>query len=295
MSTKIEWTDETWNPLRGCSRVSDGCQNCYAERMAARFCGPGQPYEGLVKRVNRHPVWTGNIKLVPEMLDQPLRWKKPRRIFVNSMSDLFHESVPMGFVVQVFAVMALAHHHTFQVLTKRPERMRDILCSPGFANWVFDSAHKIASELRYRTVLVYEWPRSNIWIGVSCENQATADERIPPLLHTPAAVRWISAEPLLGPIDLRASTYGAGLERPSPRIQVRQLSHPAAALDWVIVGGESGPNARPMHPDWARSLRDQCRAAGVPFFMKQMGGPVKRSMPAIPPDLLVRESPNANP
>ncbi len=169
----IVWTDETWNPLRGCSRVSEGCRNCYAESVARRFDGPGLPYEGLIASGGQ---WNGQIKLVPEKLDEPLRWQRPRRIFVNSMSDLFHPNVPNEYIDRVFAVMALASQHTFQVLTKRPERMLEYL--------------------NRRTTM------PNVWLGVSIENQVTADERIPLLLQTPAAVRWVSAEPLLRPVDL---------------------------------------------------------------------------------------------
>lgn len=256
--THIEWTDATWNPLRGCSRVSEGCRHCYAEKVAARFSGAGQPYEGLV---NQHGAWNGTIKLVHELIKQPLRWRRPRRIFVNSMSDLFHEAVPNKFIDQVFAAMALAPHHTFQVLTKRPERMLEYMRASDRAEAV-GHAETMLYEKAPRTKGYFGpthrhelWPLPNVWLGVSVEDQAAADERIPLLLNTPAAVRWISAEPLLGPIDLR---WG-GLRPDRPR------------LDWVVVGGESGSGARPMHPAWARSLRDQCVAAGVPYLFKQWG------------------------
>lgn len=272
--TNIEWTDEVWNPLRGCSRVSEGCRNCYAERMAFRFSGKGMPYEGLVKSVNGHPVWTGDIRLAQDVLDKPLHWKKPKRIFVNSMSDLFHEAVPDEWIDQVFAVMALAPQHQFQILTKRAERMHSYL-QLGRANPVgleamaqtleAHSRHpdskigkgiKLAGDIPHLKV----WPLPNVWLGVSAEDQKAADERIPLLLKTPAAVRWVSAEPLLGPVDLSA-----------------YLSSPATSLDWVVAGGESGPNARPMHPDWARHLHDQCFATSTPFFFKQWGEWAPRS------------------
>lgn len=242
--TGIEWTDATWNPIRGCSRVSEGCRNCYAETVANRFKGEGQPYAGLIAKGGQ---WNGSIKFVPEMLDQPLRWRKPRRIFVNSMSDLFHENVPDEVIDKVFAVMALARQHTFQILTKRPERMRDYMNSDALIE-----RNSVVIGARNSMIL---WP--HVWLGVSVEDQKALDERLPLLLDTPAAVRWISAEPLLGPVDLSCwPIYGPDREQ---------------MLNWVVVGGESGPHARPMHPEWARSLRDQCAAAGVPFLFKQWG------------------------
>jgi len=255
----IEWTDATWNPVRGCTRVSPGCGGpgkaggCYAERIAARFSGPGQPFEGFAERKGGEARWTGKVALIEDMLAVPLRWSKPRRIFVNSMSDLFHEHLPDGAIDQVFAMMALCPQHTFQVLTKRPERMRDYLSDQD------------------------PMPLPNVWLGVSAEDQARADERIPLLLETPAAVRFVSCEPLLGPIDLINLDH-TGAQRKDQAHGISALWRAAAEiglrtmLDWVICGGESGPVARPMHPDWARSLRDQCQAAGVPFFFKQWGG-----------------------
>jgi protein gp37 len=229
--SKIEWTDATWNPVRGCSIVSKGCTNCYAMRQAHRHDHPTGAYHGLTKLTRGGPVWTGEIRLVPELLDQPLKWQRPRRIFVNSMSDLFHEDVPGDFIDQVLDVIKRCQHlgkgHTFQVLTKRAWRMQRFM-------------------QHYR-------PTGNLWLGVSVEDQAAADERIPLLLQTPAAVRWISAEPLLGPIDLQVAKHGCG------------------NLDWLVAGGESGPGARPMHPAWPRSLREQCAIARVPFFFKQWG------------------------
>jgi protein gp37 len=236
--SSIEWTDATWNPVRGCSIVSKGCTNCYAMRQAHRSSGPGGAYEGLTKLTKGGPVWTGAIRTVPELLDAPLKWKRPRRIFVNSMSDLFHEDVPENFITDVWRTMADAPQHIFQILTKRPERMRDWLLA-GLSIGDF-----IAK------------PLDNVWLGVSVEDQASADERIPVLSQTPAAVRWISAEPLLGPIYM-------------PLYLGRPTYEPR--LHWLVVGGESGPGARPMHPDWVRSLRDQCAAAGVAFFFKQWG------------------------
>lgn len=208
--------------------------------------GPGQPYEGLIAKGGQ---WNGNITVVDHQLDQPLRWRKPRRIFVNSMSDLFHENVPDDVIHAVFSVMAQATQHTFQVLTKRPARMLLLLSLWRDLGLCLRSGH--GSLL------------PNVWLGVSVEDQATADERIPLLLQTPAAVRWISAEPMIGPIDFSSMW----VPHQNPALHENMLE----VLDWVVVGGESGTNARPMHLYWARTLRDQCQSAGTPFFFKQWG------------------------
>ena len=275
--TGIEWTESTWNPIRGCSRVSKGCRNCYAETVANRFKGPGEPYEGLIAKGGQ---WNGEVKLIEHKLDEPCRWSKPRMIFVNSMSDLFHPAVPFETIAGIFGIMAAASWHTFQVLTKRPERMLEFFqwidqhperkdfdnpqarSQLGEDHWIpFFLAQK-ASELLPNagaglTVDIKGcWPLENLWLGVSVEDQATADARIPLLLDTPAAVRWISAEPLLGPVDL------SSLADPS---KVKGTIH------WVVVGGESGTYARPMHPNWPASLRDQCQSVGIPFLFKQWG------------------------
>lgn len=251
--TRIEWTDEVWNPVTGCTKVSQGCKHCYAERMFPR------PYPGR--------AFT-DVQCHPERLDQPLRWQRPRRVFVNSMSDLFHEAVPDEFLDQVFAVMALAPQHTFQVLTKRPERMLAYCKTLGkhrerdrvsLASAQFDQGGSFSYVLNGAG-----WALPNVWLGVSVEDQETADERIPLLLQTPAVVRWISAEPLLGPINARLFLPFTTRGRGGPHRE-------NGGLDWIIVGGESGPHARPMHPAWARGLRDQCVAAGVPFLFKQWG------------------------
>lgn len=271
--TSIEWTDVSWNPVRGCSLVSAGCANCYAMKQAHRFSGAGKPYDGLTKLGPQGPRWTGKIQLVEEVLDAPLHWKKPRRIFVNSMSDLFHEDVPDAFIEKVFTVMAHAqwmNGHRFQVLTKRPERMKQVLESIG----------KGIEEQRKGTVnpdgsrnyqMTFTFPLQNIWLGVSVEDQAMADERIPILLKTPAAVRWVSAEPLLGPVSFRWAKWdnwkdGQGNERP-----VVDQHDGLRMLDWVVVGGESGPGARPCDMAWIRWIKDQCQSAGVPVFVKQLG------------------------
>jgi protein gp37 len=282
--TAIEWTDATWNPLRGCTRVSEGCKNCYAEIMAARFSKPGQWGHGLATMARVHHTgkidhrWTGKVILVEDHLDQPLRWKKPRRIFVNSTSDLFHESVPDDWIDRIFAVMALAPQHTFQVLTKRPERARAYLSNPDRrrASATHAALWHATGKWNMPDDISLLWPLPNVWLGTSIEDQATADARIPHLLETPAAVRFVSAEPLLGPVDLTEVAH----HRPDLRAFVIYdalrgyggfQGNRMNRLDWVIVGGESGPGARPMHPDWARSLRDQCQAAGVAFFFKQWG------------------------
>ena len=284
-NTKIEWTDATWNCVVGCTKVSEGCARCYAERFAARF--PDR-FGGVSRMTEHGPRWTGKIVLRPEALDLPLRWRKPRRIFVNSMSDLFHEDVPDEFIDRVFAVMALAPHHTFMVLTKRPERMMKHLTAPDRDEVIGWKAHELYEQLGgdYRRVPALttregtistaslqphakSWPLPNVWLGVSVENQRAADERIPLLLQTPAAVRFLSCEPLLGPVDLKP--YLEPYIRTKHDGSKRGTVWADPGIDWIIVGGESGPGARPMHPDWVRSIRDQCKAAEVPFFFKQWG------------------------
>jgi protein gp37 len=278
-NTPIEWTDATWNTVGGCTRVHDGCTNCYAEILAARFSKPGQWGEGLAQIVTRPDGskdhrWTGAVRFNAKALDQPLRWKKPRLIFVNSTADTFHDGVTDEQLDQIFAVMALCPHHTFQVLTKRPERAREYLSTPGRVGDVLDAClgylntpghtkpHMVEDGIQLLTL-------PNVWIGTSISDQASADAMLTHLRNVPAAVRFVSYEPALGAI--------------SPDL---------TGIHWVICGGESGPGARPMHPDWARSLRDQCNAAGVAFFMKQMGGARKPFEP-IPDDLMIREHPHA--
>lgn len=249
--TSIEWTDASWNPIVGCTEISPGCANCYAARLAATRLRTTPQYKGLADsfagEINASPRWTGEVRFLPERLEEPLHWRQPRRIFVCDMSDLFHEKVHADWVRQIWNVMAQCPQHTFQILTKRASRME---------GWIGDRFEATGPRKDLR-------PLPNVWLGVSVENQHFADERIPLLLETPAAVRWISAEPLLGSVDFSKwfccdkNNVGGHLHLPS--------------LDWVVCGGESGPNARPMHPDWARSLRDQCHAAGVPFFFKQWG------------------------
>ncbi|HEX3957750.1 MAG TPA: phage Gp37/Gp68 family protein [Trebonia sp.] len=328
--SKIEWTSgddgtpgATWNPVTGCTKVSPGCDRCYAEAFAERWRGiPGHHFENGF-----------DVTLRPERLSQPLRWKRPRRIFVNSMSDLFHESVPDEFLHRVFAVMAMASQHTFIVLTKRHARMRSLLqddcrCGKGHVPGIhLRSAMDWAGTSHSPTYVpgvighdVYherEWPLPNVWLGVSAEDQKWADIRIPALLDTPAAVRFVSAEPLLGPIDLHGLADEHG-HRPKlnywlppgrpyfpPGEPGSLLSGPIAtapALDWLIAGGESGSGARPCEMDWLRLLRDQCDGAAVPFFCKQLGstlgrelgaGPKGGDWDAWPDDLRVRQFPRA--
>jgi protein gp37 len=262
----IEWTDASWNPVRGCTKVSPGCKHCYAERFAERFRGvPGHPFEQGF-----------DLKLAP------LRWKKPRRIFVNSMSDLFHESVPFEYVDRVWAAMLLAPQHSFQVLTKRPARMRTYLHSFDLYGRVLRAANEFRSE---RPCLMsigvsdpMKFPAKRIWLGVSVEDRKYGLPRIQYLRESPARIRFLSIEPLLedlGEIDLDG-------------------------ISWVIVGGESGPGARPLDLDWVRDIREQCRRAGVACFVKQLGrvwarkhlaDPKGGDMSRWPADLRVREMP----
>jgi len=237
LNSKIEWTDATWSPVTGCTKVSPGCTHCYAETLTERFHGKGS---------------FADVKLHHDRLDAPLHWRKPRRVFVNSMSDMFHDAVPDEFITAVFDVMRRTPQHTYQILTKRHGRMRVLM----------------------RTAV----PLPNVWLGASVEDQKRADLRIPALLDTPAAVRFLSCEPLLGPVDLRQ-----------------------AAVNWVIIGGESGPGARPMDLDWARFLIRQCRDAGTAVFVKQLGSVWARAHKAAsskgsdpgewPEDLCVRQFP----
>lgn len=299
--TKIEWASDVWNPVTGCSKVSQGCKHCYAERMFPRAYSKDQWPNG--DGTFRRRFFT-DVECHPHRLDQPLRWRRPRRIFVNSMSDLFHPDVPFKFIDHVFAVMALAQQHTFQVLTKRPARMLDYLTADDLVDRIINAACRIDGQtgawLNADHYIAGDsvMPIPNAWLGVSVEDQATADERIPLLLQTPAAVRWISAEPLLGRVDL-CGHLGMWWNQTmqcfeATGAKINQPINGQGRIDWVVVGGESGPKARPMHPDWARLLRDQCVAAGVPFFMKQLSGENGRAVKDItmfPADLMVREYP----
>lgn len=323
-ASTIQWTDVTWGPTRGCSIVSEGCHRCYAMKQAHRFNKAGLAFDGYTKATKSGPQWTGKVSLVEKTLSWPLRYKghpdaikegRPTRIFVNSMSDLFHESLNDWEILAVFAVMLAnmltPNHHIFQILTKRAPRMR------AFVEWIRERggwgklirSEEAREKLRpliakhgIRTEVVHPFgdsrlpgtiyrsskdawdmvmnaaachmdstPLYNVWLGVSCENQERADERIPDLLATPAAVRFVSAEPLLGPIrlDRPISTPDGSVWDAMAR----------GALGWVIVGGESGPGARPCDVSWVRTIKDQCQAAEVPVFIKQFGArPTQRTI-----------------
>lgn len=269
--TKIQWADATWNPVRGCSKVSKGCQFCYAERVSNRF---GWDFS--------------NVETVPERLDQPLRWKRPRRIFVNSMSDLFHEAVPWDFIVEVFAVMALAPQHQFLILTKRGDRMREDIETILRTDNLYEAIqNRRGWDFKGPSQEDLTRPLPNVWLGVSAENQEAYDARLEDLLRTPAAVHFVSLEPLLGPINL-------SLRGTMPKAWGLGYALIADALDWVIVGEESGTKntARDMQIEWAFDLRFQCQDMAVPFFMKQL---CNRGKPEpwekFPPTLQAREWP----
>ena len=287
--TKIEWTNETWNPIIGCSKISPGCDNCYAEKMAYRLSEierskminkgskpSSMPYNHVIGKKK----WTGKTHLVEDALEKPSRWKKPRMIFVCSMGDLFHESIPLEWIDQVMAIIGLSSQHTFQILTKRPERMYEYYQSREFgfidggekeavlfakqlkevqrnAGWFWDYSYDNDGIKDFDLIYEGKLPLPNLWLGVTAENQEQADKRIPLLLQIPATVRFVSCEPLLNNINI------------SPLLG--EMPGGQRGLDWVIAGGESGNKARPMHPDWVRSIRDQCKTANVPFFFKQWG------------------------
>jgi len=268
-NTAIEWADATWNPITGCSVVSPGCANCYAMRLAGGRLRHHPTRAGLTVWTKAGPVWTGEVRLNDAVLDQPLRWRRPRRIFVCAHGDLFHEAIPDEWIDSVFSVMARAPRHVFLVLTKRPARMRH------YINDTREIWHTSwgAGDALSTTHIPWRWP--HVWLGVSVENQRTADERIPMLLATPAARRWISAEPLLGPVDLRYLQPG----EPATEIDALAGTHGVLrphrgrckSLDWVVVGGESGPRARQCDVQWARDIVRTCAATGTPCFVKQLG------------------------
>ena len=289
----IAWTDETYNPIRGCSPVSPGCAHCWAARMANRHRGGA--YKGFVE----DGKWTGRVELIPDQLGKPLHWRKPRRIAVALMGDLFHARLTTEDIAAVFGVMAACPQHTFQVLTKRPERMREwfkwVLWWTGFPHEDKRVSHCLARHTFQQlgvagSVVPLNWPLPNVHLYVSVEDQAAADERIPLLLQTPAAVRGISLEPMLGPVDLRDALHGY----PQQVSSREYVSHDMAVdagfpemegtlyydaeweqtmppLSHVIVGGESGPGARPCNVEWVREVVCQCRGAGTPVFCKQWG------------------------
>ncbi len=257
--TKIEWADKTWSPVTGCSPVSEGCEHCWAERFSKRLAGRcGYPADDPFR-----------VTLHPDRLEQPLKRKRPSRMFVCSMGDLFHEDVDEKYIAKVLAICDLARQHTYLILTKRPERMAALFNDEDFVfhvGWFQSQAGREFGLPRLSLDEIGPWPLKNVWLGVTVENQARADERIPILLQIPAAVRFVSVEPMLGPVDLtywlngapEQNGYGEWIQTYPP-------------LDWVICGGETGPGARPINYYWAESLREQCVEAGVPFFFKQWG------------------------
>jgi protein gp37 len=280
MSSKIEWTDETWNPITGCTPISPGCERCYAKKLAE-----GPRLRGRFGYPADKPFRPGTLHA--DKLAAPLKWRKPRRVFVCSMGDLFHEDVSDEHIAAVFGVMAACPQHTFQVLTKRPEQMR------AWFEWLMsfpDPFEKIINAADDEYVFGNQffpgpnpWPLPNVWLGVTAEGQQRADERIPTLLQIPAAVRFVSVEPMLTAID--ASSWWRG-----DVVPIVGEHRPPPGPDWVICGAENGPGARPMDLQWARDLRDQCQAAGVPFFFKGAGRGTET-----PPDLDIQEFPEVTP
>lgn len=308
--SNIEWTDVTWNPVIGCAHVAEGCRNCYAEKMSKRLAAMGQ--DDYAQVIDSKGRFNGKAIPRPDTLAEPLHWRKPRKVFVNSMSDLFHKDVPFEFIAAVYGVVAACPQHTFQILTKRPERMLE------FMQWVSEEAERASgSGIRInpdalvrgrRNVELHAqgkspmldraagWPLPNVWHGVSVAEQKDADKNIPILLQVPSAIRFVSAEPLIGDVYLQANW----LDR-----MVAQ-AFGGHSLDWVIAGGESGPGARPCDVAWIRSIVQQCKAAGVACFVKQLGklpqeagaivahrfkSPKCSDPPEWPEDLRVREFP----
>jgi protein gp37 len=274
--TKIEWTDATWNIINGCTVVSPGCTNCYAMRLAAtRFAGhPSR--EGLAKLHKGKPQWTGKVLLNKKVSLDPMKWSRPRRIFVCAHGDLFHEAVPDHWIDFVLNMAFLAPQHTYQILTKRPERMREYMrmvleetAEQTAYRFGVSRLHAGLADVPKDELQDINWPPPNVWLGTSVEDQQRADERVPVLLDTPAAKRWLSMEPLLGPVDImpwvKHFTFPAHIDSGGKGHWEKPI------VDWVVVGGESGPGSRPMHPDWLVSLHNQCEAAGVPFLFKQWG------------------------
>lgn len=293
--TGISWTDATANVVVGCSRISEGCQNCYAERLAATRLAHTKRYKGLaVMRESGEPQWSGEVRLVPEAIEQVLRWRNPRKVFLTAMGDPFHDALNDDEIAVLFGVMAASRQHTFQVLTKRPERMRR-----WFESYDADRIGDVAVDWLHEHTSAEtgcgsafdpdDWPLKNVWLGVSVENQATANERIPRLLATPASVRFLSCEPLLEAVNLdpprcQYCRDGGEVVEGDPPWCVRCDSEAVfghwldacaspeqPGINWLIAGGESGPGARPFDLAWARSLRDQCASAGVAYFCKQLG------------------------
>ncbi len=330
----ITWTERTWNPIRGCRRISDECTRCYAEIQAARWCGKGQPYHGLAVNTPSGPRWTGAIRMVEDHLLDPLRWQKPQLVFVNSMSDLFFEDLATHDIDKILAVMFLAKRHTFQVLTKRYERMADYLTEPGLAGRIgqvasgllFDmetgrnghpklgKVEKFGGQWLNRdrkdggadTVITVPmvWPLPNVWWGFSAGRQKTFDQAMPHVvrMRRHAAVTWWSAEPLLEAIDCSPARHLVGGLAQGRGTNVN-LDDWLQALDWVVVGGESQDGCRPLDPDWARAIKARCdgrtdmgRPWALPFHMKQLGGDPnpRKKLEDLPPDLRVRDYPHGS-
>jgi protein gp37 len=302
--TTIQWCEKVWNPVRGCLRVSPGCGGgtsgrdegraggCYAEKTAARFCGPGQPYEGLVMIGVNGARWTGVGRVVPEKLDEPLRWRRPTRVFVNSMSDLFFNEFSNEDIAAIFGVMMAAQHHTFLPLTKRSKRMREwyawvertaVNHNTSVQGLLLHHAQRLCDHRSLRQcdrVLAARWPLPNVHLGVSVEDQKRAEERIPDLLACPAVVRWLSVEPQLEDIELNPHWLG-GICTVCSRKPTDHSTNECPAgmlrpgISWIVQGGESGPGARAFNPVWARNLRRQCMAADdCRYFFKQFGSNV---------------------
>lgn len=303
--TGIQWTEEVWNPTTGCDRISPGCDHCYALTMAKRLKGMGQAkYQNDGDPKTSGPGF--GLTVHPDALTLPLRWRKPRKIFVNSMSDLFHADVPTEFIAQVFAVMAACPQHTFQVLTKRHGRMRSLLNSDAF----LETSVMAGLMEEWPVAEDCPWPLPNVWLGVSVEDQHWADIRVPALIETPAAVRWLSCEPLIGELALDvlydhapgAVTEFGTLCMCGTAMKDDGIGCYGDRIGWIVAGGESGPGARPCDLEWLRSLRRQCEEGGVPFFCKQVGAVAGREIgagahgadwDAWPEDLRIRQFPVA--
>lgn len=266
MSTKIEWTNETWNPIIGCSKISEGCINCYAEKMAHRLSM--MAYTKYYKKVVSFGTgWNNNTYFVDQQLQKPFSWKKPRKIFVCSMGDLFHESVPFEWIDQVFDVISCCQQHTFQILTKRPERAFEYYKHLGqrLKNEGLDSIPSQSND-----ILDWVGILPNLWIGVTCENQERANERIPILLEIPAKVHYLSCEPLLS--DIRFPWFGGWMpsyNNPDNLGWDEPAEPMILGLDWVICGPETGQKARPIQKEWIENIYQQCKCANVPFFDKK--------------------------
>lgn len=282
--SKIEWTDATWNIVNGCSVLSPGCTNCYAMRLAGWLKKNDPSRAGLTEPSKTGPVWTGEVRWNAKQEELPLRWRRPRRVFVAAHGDIFHENVPTEWLDRIWAIMKLAENHSFQVLTKRPKRMRLYLSDPELPERIAQRCLIEGRNMRpgapcwqgdrwrdagQGVVVPARWPLPNVHLGVSAEDQVRANERVPELLQTPAAFRFVSLEPLLGPVDLARVEFMPG--NSAYMIDARYVCEGYQALNWVIAGGESGLRARPMEIGWVRALRDQCAATGTPFFFKQWG------------------------